>query len=53
MPGVGPALTFVLLADLPELGSLSNKQVASLVGLAPFARDSAAERAPVGAAVPR
>ena len=40
VPGVGPALTFVLLADLPELGSLSNKQVASLVGLAPFARDS-------------
>ena len=40
VPGVGPALTFVLLADLPELGSLSNKQVASLVGLASFARDS-------------
>ncbi len=28
------------LAGLPELGALSNKQVASLVGLAPFARDS-------------
>ena len=40
VPGVGPALSFVLLADLPELGALSNKQVASLVGLAPFARDS-------------
>ena len=40
VPGVGPALSFVLLADLPELGPLSNKQVASLVGLAPFARDS-------------
>ncbi len=40
VPGVGPALTFTLLAGLPELGALSNKQVASLVGLAPFARDS-------------
>ena len=40
VPGVGPALTFTLLAELPELGTLTNKEVASLVGLAPIARDS-------------
>lgn len=40
VPGVGDTLTFTLLADLPELGTLSNKQIASLTGLAPFNRDS-------------
>ena len=40
VPGVGPALTFTLLAELPELGTLTNKEIASLVGLAPIARDS-------------
>lgn len=39
-PGVGPVLSCTLLADLPELGSLSHKQIAALVGVAPFARDS-------------
>lgn len=39
-PGVGPALIYTLLADLPELGALNNKQIASLVGVAPFNRDS-------------
>lgn len=29
-----------LLADLPELGTLTNKQIAALAGLAPFNRDS-------------
>ena len=29
-----------LLADLPELGTLSRKQIAALVGVAPFSRDS-------------
>lgn len=42
VPGVGDTLTFTLLADLPELGTLSNKQIASLTGLAPFNRDSGA-----------
>ena len=37
---VGPALTFTLLAELPELGTCTNKEIASLVGLAPIARDS-------------
>ncbi len=39
VPGVGPALTFSLLANLPELGTLSSKQVAALVGVAPMNRD--------------
>jgi transposase len=43
-PGVGPALVYTLLADLPELGTLSNKQVAALVGVAPYNRDSGSFR---------
>lgn len=39
-PGVGDTLVYTLLADLPELGSMSNKQAGSLVGVAPFNRDS-------------
>lgn len=39
-PGVGPVTVATLLALLPELGSLTGKQVAALVGLAPFAHDS-------------
>jgi transposase len=40
MPGVGPMLVATLLAQLPELGSLDRRQIASLVGVAPIARDS-------------
>ena len=40
MPGVGPVLTTTLLANLPELGTLTGKQIAALVGVAPFNRDS-------------
>lgn len=40
VPGVGPVLTHTLLADLPELGRLSRKEIASLAGVAPFDRDS-------------
>jgi len=39
-PGVGPVLSRTLLADLPELGQLTRKQIAALVGVAPLARDS-------------
>lgn len=39
-PGVGPTLVYTLLADLPEIGTLSNKQAAALVGVAPINRDS-------------
>ena len=40
VPGVGPALTFTLLAGLPELGTLNRRQIAALVGVAPLSRDS-------------
>ena len=39
-PSVGPGVARVLIVDLPELGALSRKQITSLVGLAPFAKDS-------------
>jgi transposase len=39
-PGVGDVTTRTLLAELPELGRVTGKQIASLVGLAPHARDS-------------
>jgi transposase len=40
VPGVGPVTALVLIAELPELGHLSNKQIVALCGLAPHARDS-------------
>lgn len=40
VPGVGSALSVTLLAELPELGTLNRRQIAALVGIAPFARDS-------------
>lgn len=42
--GVGPTLATVLLLDLPELGRLTHKEIAALVGLAPFNRDSGSWR---------
>jgi transposase len=44
VPGVGRVLALTVLADLPELGALSHKQVAALVGVAPLNRDSGAVR---------
>jgi transposase len=40
VPGIGRVVSTTLLAQLPELGRLSRKQIAKLVGLAPLARDS-------------
>lgn len=40
MPGVGDILIFTLLSEMPELGTLNNKQIAALAGLAPINRDS-------------
>jgi len=40
MPGVGPVLACTLIALLPELGSMSRKQVAALVGVAPYTFES-------------
>lgn len=39
-PGIGDGVAYTLLGELPELGRLSNKQIAALCGLAPFNRDS-------------
>ncbi len=44
VPGVGPVLATTLLAALPELGTLTHKQVAALVGVAPINRDSGTKR---------
>ena len=40
VPGVGDVTVLTLLIQLPELGKLSNKEIAALVGVAPYARDS-------------
>jgi transposase len=39
-PGVGGTIARVLLAELPELGQLTRREIASLVGVAPFTRQS-------------
>ena len=36
VPGIGPATAITLLAELPELGQLDRKRIATLVGLAPL-----------------
>ena len=40
MPGVGPVVSRTLIAELPEMGKLSRRQIASLVGVAPINCDS-------------
>ena len=37
---MGPVLSMTLVADLPELGTLNRREIAALVGVAPFNRDS-------------
>jgi transposase len=44
VPGVGPVLIRSLIAELPELGTMNRKQMAALVGLAPFHNDSGPSR---------
>jgi transposase len=44
VPGVGDKLARTLIADLPELGKLSRRQIAALVGVAPINRDSGTMR---------
>jgi transposase len=43
-PGVGPVLSRTLVAEVPELGTLNRQEIAALVGVAPFNRDSATLR---------
>lgn len=40
VPGIGSVVSRVLVSELPELGSLSSKRIAALVGVAPMSRDS-------------
>jgi transposase len=40
VPGVGPVISHTLIAELPELGQLTRRQIAALAGLAPFTRQS-------------
>lgn len=44
VPGVGPTTASTLVAHLPELGQLSHRAIAALVGVAPFASDSGRHR---------
>jgi len=40
VPGIGPTVLATLLGELPELGKLDRRKIASLAGLAPHARES-------------
>lgn len=44
VPGIGPVVSRTLLGELPELGMLTHKQIAALVGVAPLNRDSGSLR---------
>ena len=44
VPGVGPVFAHTLLALMPELGALSNRQAAALIGVAPFDCESGANK---------
>jgi transposase len=56
-PCVGPGIARALVVDLPELGALGRREISSLCGLAPFARDSGRKsgyrRIRAGRAAPR
>ncbi len=40
VPGIGPVVSYTLVAELPELGQLTRREIAKLVGVAPVSRDS-------------
>lgn len=40
VPGIGPTIAAVLVAEVPELGQMGNKQIAAIAGVAPMNRDS-------------
>ena len=44
IPGVGPVSAATLCCWMPELGTISNRQAAALLGVAPFARDSGLQK---------
>jgi transposase len=44
VPGIGPVVSRTLIGELPELGHLNRKEIAALVGVAPYARESGSWR---------
>lgn len=40
MPGIGPVTSAAIISSLPECGSVNNKQIAALVGVAPYTQES-------------
>jgi transposase len=44
VPGIGPVVSFSMIADLPELGTLNRQQISKLVGVAPLNHDSGQQR---------
>jgi transposase len=46
IPGIGVITAHMILVDMPEIGALNNKQVASLAGLAPMSQSSDTGRTP-------
>jgi len=40
IPGIGPRVSAILISELPELGQIGRRQIAALVGVAPFNDDS-------------
>jgi transposase len=44
VPGIGPIVSYTLVAELPELGQLSRREIAKLVGVAPLSRESGTRR---------
>ncbi len=45
MPGVGDATVMALVAEMPELGFVSNKEIAAILGVAPFTQQSGQRKA--------
>lgn len=46
VPGIGPVVSWAMISDLPELGTLDRRQISKLVGVAPLNRDSGKQRSP-------
>ena len=53
VPGIGPAISRTLMAELPELGTLDRKRIAALAGLAPFTRQASGKARASSAAAGR
>lgn len=40
IPGIGPVASAMLIAEMPEIGTITGEEAAALTGLAPVAHDS-------------